>query len=107
MLSEGILPFYATADAVVFSDRCELHWIVVTSKDNKDGLMTLRDGHDSDDEVACQIRATRGRSFPFRFDPPMRFKKGLFADMDADLVSYCIGASPGWKVPTNPPGELP
>ena len=81
---------YMEADTVVCEVPCELNSIVVANDGVGNGVSVLRDGQTASDDIKIPAYTLKGQSFTFVPPKPIKFNKGLFFDIGANVVSAAI-----------------
>lgn len=90
---EALIPTRFTADRVISEEPCQVHWLSFYSSDDVT-ILTLRNGVNTTGSVVWDMVTEKEAFSHFRFDPPIKCYKGLFADVDSNFTAGTVCTSP-------------
>jgi hypothetical protein len=92
---DEVIPTLLTGDAAVKADPGHVHWITAGNSHATDAcVVQLSDAADDSNDVwelSLEAQDILGGGIHCVFDPPMRFKVGIYADLTGGTPKVTVG----------------
>lgn len=90
MQEEVVETYYGAAAKEVSPEPARVYWLHVEAKTaGTIGKVDIFDGNGTGDWRVARITEAYGNTHPF--NPPIKCKRALYVDMDANVISYTVG----------------